>query len=156
MLLNGSHLVFLWDLGQTIRFIQIKTLRSNAPTLRITNEITFTSPVIDSKRAFIPKEILWIPKTAGSSSFSLLLSFFSFSHSFAPDTIRWVRSGCFSPRYSAIPPPAIPPRPDPSPCPASSRIEGEMGGGRRSLCAKNLRWQPTGLNPASNIPNALF
>lgn len=27
-----------------------------------------------------------------------------FSHSFSPDTVRSVRSGCFSPRYSAIPP----------------------------------------------------
>lgn len=138
------------------------------------NEIAFhTSPVINSKRP------LSVPKGEKSSEcqrllppsgfLSLLHSFppsLSISHSVSPDTSRSVRSGCFSPRYSAIPPSSYssPSQPSASPLFISDRgrergreREGEgdrdreRKRGRREPVPlrKSLRCRPAGLNPAS-------
>lgn len=76
-----------------------------------------------------------------------------FSHSFSPDTVRSVRSGCFSPRYSAIPPSGYSSLSQPFPSPGfiSQRERERERGANQWRCAKysaaNLQvsnWLPQG------------
>lgn len=111
------------------------------------NEIAFhTSPVINSKRPFIPQRksreyqrpLLLLPP----KGFLFLLTLSSplpFSHSFSPDTVRSVRSGCFSPRYSAIPPSGYSSLSQPFPSPGfiSQRERERERGANQWRCAKS-------------------
>lgn len=73
-----------------------------------------------------------------------------FSHSFSPDTVRSVRSGCFSPRYSAIPPSGYSSLSQPFPSPGFiSQRERERERSEPVALRKILRCQPAGFKLAS-------